>query len=42
MLKGVLTQQFVADCLGLSQAYVGKVMNGVWWKHVTAQTRYGF
>ena len=42
MLRGVLSQQKVADALGMSQSQVRDIMNGEGWKHVTADTRYVF
>lgn len=42
MLRGVLSEQKVADSLGMSQQQVHDIMVCNAWKHVTAQTRYAF
>lgn len=40
MLRGVLPARVVAETLGLNTGWVGAIMRGEQWKHVTAQTRY--
>ena len=42
MLRGVLPARVVAETLGLSGPWVGAIMRGEQWKHVTSETRYRF
>lgn len=42
MLRGVVTQQLLADALGMSQGSIAKVSLGRTWKHLSAKTSFSF